>query len=90
MLLTVYSLPWDQMTLRGYFGEIGFSLGIVAASLTSNNMFLVLFVSICFFHRAFYEIFEHLIEKFKWQSGQDQSGQRLIYNLIRFHVSTKE
>lgn len=89
-LIVHVSLPWDQMTHWGYFGEIGFSLGIVVASLVSNNMLLVLFVSICFYHRAFCEIYEHLIEKFNWQSNQDKSEEKLIYNLIRFHVLVKE
>lgn len=88
---TIYaSLPWDQMTHWGYFGEIAFSLGIVVASLVSNNMLLVLFVSICFYHRAFCEIYEHLIEKFKWQSNQEKSDEKLIYSLIGFHVLVKE
>ena len=84
------SLPWDQTTLLGYFGELMVIIAILLAYFTPTNTLLILFISMCFYHRAFYEIFKHTIDQFERQTDDDKCESKSINDLIRFRISVKE
>lgn len=68
------SLPWNQMTFSGYFGEIAFSTVICPISLIVNG--------------AFYDIFEHSIDKWN-HLDKNLCDESFICDRIRFHVPIK-
>lgn len=59
----VLSLPWNQETIFGWMGLI--ILGIIggATYVVLNSLFMLLFSSICNFHKVFYMNSKHLIDK---------------------------
>lgn len=56
-LAFICSLPWDQSTMTGYFGEIFYVIAIIQAYMFMNGSILLLFVSICLVHQAFSKMF---------------------------------
>lgn len=90
-----FSLPWDQTTLWGYFSEVVSLIGVIIGYFIPISTILMLFVSMCLYHRAFYEIFEHSIDQFQQQNNgespiEDQCEMKSIDDLIHFHISVKE
>lgn len=80
-----YSLPWNQHTLIGYFGETFATLLIGEAYGIANGSLLLLFVSLCMHHQAFYQMFQYSTSKLESRNAQEQ-----LCKLIRFHSSVKE
>lgn len=54
-----------------------------------NGAFLILFISICFHHRAFYKIFESTIEQLG-NTNSSYNDKLLLCQLVKFHVSVTE
>lgn len=50
---------------------------------------LIVYISICFHHQAFYEIYSHLVRKFD-RLELNQNRQKNICELVRFHVMAKK
>lgn len=50
---------------------------------------LKVYISICFHHQAFYEIFSHLVRKFD-RLDENQNRQKNICELVRFHSVAKK
>lgn len=72
------------MTYLGYFGEIvAINLGCAAYVIASGAV-LLLFISICFHHQAFFKIFEHSINASK------RCDKKFLFNLIRFQITARE
>lgn len=85
----IYSFPWDQSTFAGYVAEIAFAINVSEAFLITNGTLLLLFMSICLHHQAFYEMFHHSVRKLD-QMDKDRIGAELARNLICFHIKAKE
>lgn len=83
-----YRLPWNLQTPRGYIGEILFSIGVCEAYLAFNGTILLMFVSICWHHRAFYKIFQNSLQKFD-ESVEKQNPKKILSELVSFHNSAK-
>lgn len=87
-----FSLPWDQSTVIGYFGEQILINAICFVYSVINGVLLLLFISICLHHRTFYEIIRSWIDK--WNNGNgnrcDLDSRKLLCDLIRFHMSSKK
>lgn len=83
------SLPWNQETISGYFGEICFGIIASEAHLFSNGLVLVLFISICFQHQAMQQIFQKSLEN-QNDFNPLQNNDEKLRKLIRFHVASKE
>lgn len=89
--LFIFSLPWDQSTLWGYFGEICLIIPIFLAYMIPNNALLMMFTSMCYYHRGFYQIFQHTVDKLATEvSAKNENCEKTICKLIRFHISVKE
>lgn len=85
----VPSTPWDQQTPIGYFAIILFSNLAAQAYLLTNGITLLLFISICLQHRAFYKVVEHSLRKLDYKDGKRLDKESLC-KLIRFHMMIKE
>lgn len=82
------SLPWNQETLFGYFGEI---LTIVVTGegyILTNGAVLLLFISLCMHFRAFFEIFQHSMKKLE-HPDQKQNYKQILCEIIRSHNLAK-
>lgn len=84
-----FSLPWDQSTLYGYSAQIAFSIIINEAYMIANGAPLLLFISICLHHRAFYQMFLHSVCKLNC-ADEKQNDLEVLIQLIRFHMTIKE
>lgn len=84
------SLPWNQNSFRGYIFEIVFYSFTGLAFFITFAMLLLPFVSICWHHQTFYEMFCHLLQQLGNSDPNAKRGNRaLLERLIRFHVSVK-
>lgn len=83
-----FRLPWDVQTPLGYIAEILFSIGVCEVYLAFNGTILLFFVSICWYHRAFYHMFQQSLEEFN-ECAKDQYHKKLLCKLISFHNSIK-
>lgn len=83
-----FSLPWDQHTPFGYFLAIFYDVAVAATYLIPVP-FILLFISFCQFHHAFYQMFQHSIRKLG-QREEVLDNAVLLRELIQFHVETKE
>lgn len=88
-LLNLFSLPWNQTSLLGYFGEITSVMTFTGVYLILNGTFLLLFTSICLHHRAFYKIIKQSIDKLNL-SEEHRCDAKFLCDLIRFHITIKE
>lgn len=85
-----YSLPWNQDTLVGYIGEIAYCCFVGEAYILSNGVILLLFVSICLHHKAFYQMYENAVIKLtEFDKNQNIHEYNNICDLVRFHVTIK-
>lgn len=79
----------------GYLADMTFESVFTFIYLNINGAFLVLFISICLHHRAFFKIVEELVRK--WNENGNGNGNKKRYkndeeflrNLITFHISAK-
>lgn len=88
--MTKIVAPWNQTTLVGYLGEdfyiIYFAVifGIVA------GLLLLLFISICIYHLAFYKMIEHSIGQSNHKHDRMTNDRQFIFRLISFHIEIKK
>lgn len=82
-------LPWDQRTELGYFGEIVVSVLASNNYIFFNGLFLLLFVSLCFHHRAFYQMVEHSFHVLQ-RSNSRRIDKLFLSDQIRFHIIVRE
>lgn len=82
------SLPWDRETAIGYFGEICFGTISGQPYFLLNGVILLLFISMCLYHRNFLEMFLRLLSKLDCPD-KIQSDKQILCDLIRFHTQTK-
>lgn len=81
------SLPWDQHTPVGYFLEICFDIIGGDVFFASNGWEILLFISICLYHQAFYKIFQHSVKKL---DRPHKGYHKYLGNLVEFHNLVKE
>lgn len=84
-----FSLPWDQRTPFGFFIEICFCICAGGAFYFANGVLLLWFISMCFHHQAFYEMFSHCVRQLERVDERRNQKQRLC-ELINFHNTAKE
>lgn len=83
-----FSLPWNQKTPIGYTIEIIHTLITTQCYYSFNGLFLLLFITICLHHQAFYKISQHAIEI--WEQPDNKINDKMfLRDLIQFHVITK-
>lgn len=84
------SLPWNQTTAIGYFGETCMGAMIGYALTTFSGSLLIFFISMCLHHRAFRQMFDHSLQKFNRSVKKKPESTKFLCNLIRFHSLVKE
>lgn len=91
-LLINFSLPWNQTTFSGYFGELGLVVSDTTGFMLVNGTLLLLFIQICMHHQAFSKVFNNAIAK--TNQSIDTNGKRcnhrFLCDLIQFHLSVKK
>ena len=90
-LYTAYQfiLPWNQTTKLGYFMEIICDIILGTSYFLANGSLLLLFISICLHHLAFYNRFKYSISKLG-NSKNPENDKKLLCDLIQFHNLAKE
>lgn len=78
-----FSLPWNQTTAMGFIGEACFSTIVGVIFMLFNGMLLLLYVSMCLQHKAFYERFRHSLEKLD-RPDKNRNNQEFLCELIQF------
>lgn len=88
-MIFLFSLPWDHRTPLGYFGELLIGKIMGKSNMLANGSMLLLFISICWHHQAFSQIFRHSVQN--WSiSDKNRNDAQILCDLIRFHISGKE
>lgn len=82
-------MPWDQGTLVGYTLEQLFVIFTGSSYLFCNGSLLVFFISVVWFHEAFYAIFRNTLRELD-QPNRSRSNDEFLRQLIQLHVLTKE
>lgn len=83
------SVPWDETTLLGYIAEENFVCYCGTTFMVASGVTLLLFISICFHLRAFYEMFDFSI--YEWNHlDMHENDEEFILKLVRFHVLVKK
>lgn len=83
------SLPWNQYTILGYFGELSFSFASGVAYLIVFGSMVLLFVGIVLHFKAFFKIYKHLFSQLN-TSNENHTNSILLCKLIKLNISAKE
>lgn len=87
--LFFFSVPWNQSTLSGYIGEENFICYCGGTYMVSDGVILLLFISICTHHQAFYDVFANTIDQWNRRDA-NQNDEQFIFDLMRFDILIKE
>lgn len=85
---SLQSLPWSQRTHLGYAATIFLSIMMGESYLILNGSILLLFISICLHHRAFYKRFENSMHRFN-SSVHEKRANEILCEVIDFHNCVK-
>lgn len=88
-ILIFFRLPWNQNTLYGYIGEILFTYFSCESYLFVNGPIVVLFVSMCLHHRAFYEMFNYSLHEMD-VPNKKKNDKLELWKIIQFQNLVKE
>lgn len=88
-MIVYSSLPWNQKTLLGYFFATCYIAICLQSSLIVNGAILLLFISICIYHHAFYNIFNETTIKLNI-CKKDQEVKQIFDDLIHFRILVQE
>lgn len=87
-------MPWEQNTLNGYMTEQFFSALYIGSYDVIVTALLTYFVSICNYHRAFYEMFQIQIDNINAEIDTRPFSidriKNLMHESITYHISCKE
>lgn len=81
-------LPWNQSTLFGYLAEVFYGTFLCEVFIVATGSVLCLFMSMSWHHEAFYFMFRHSIRKL--DSPVNQDNEKIVSDLVRFHIMAKE
>lgn len=84
-MLNFLSLPWNQTTFVGYFLEICFGNLAILTYMLANGAVLLLFMSMCIHHRAFFKMFKQFIYEAK-----RCDDKQFLCKLMQLNISAKE
>lgn len=87
-ILIYFSFPWNQQTPIGYIFELILDIASAEGYWIGCGSLLLLFISINLHHRAFFEMFRHLLRDL--DQFDQHKDQHLFHKLIQFHKSVKE
>lgn len=81
-------MPWNQKTPLGYFFEIVASVFAGGSYFITTGALLVMFISICLHHQAFYQMFVHALDELD-HLAKGPNVEKHLCELIRFHTSIR-
>lgn len=83
------SLPWNQNTLLGYFGESLFIMICGIWHIFAIGVMMLFYISMCIHHHAFYEMIRNSLDKWN-QRDENENDVKFVCDQIRFHITIKE
>lgn len=83
------SLPWDQHTPTAYIIEMFFNLFSLQIYTLISGVIMFLFISLCLYHRAFYQMFRQSAGELK-TSDRKSYHKKYIFKLLQLHITTKK
>lgn len=83
-----YSLPWNQKTPIGYIVEVWYDVFLGVVYYTGNGAIMLLFISLCLFHRAFYNMYSHYLLQLN-RTDKNRNNKEFLCDLIRFQNLVK-
>lgn len=83
------SLPWNQNTPIGYFAEVLYQMIAPDAFYITHGSVLLLFISICWHHKAFEQIIRHMMNQFD-HLETDRNYKKSLCQIIQFHITVKK
>lgn len=88
IFIPLTSLPWDQTTPLGYFGEICIFILNIEVFWAVGGHVLLLFICLCENNFVFSDMFVSFIEGFDQLDGMQKKCDS-IRNLVGFHNDVK-
>lgn len=88
-LYSILRLPWNSSTLNGYIAEVFYVISSAGFYNTGNGCSILLFISICLNHQAFYKIIQNATDTFDVENN-NRNKAIFLCELIKFHVSVKK
>lgn len=82
------SFPWNQKTFFGYLGEVLLSSTIGNIYVFCNGTLILLFISVCLHHQAFYKRHRYLVNRLQY-INHSWKNKETFHDLIQFHISVK-
>lgn len=93
-LISILSLPWNQHSVLGWTVEAIYCVLTVTFYLFINPAFLTLFISICEYHRAFYEMFCYRVKGVGARAldrpYRNYDVKDALYETVSYHIAVKE
>lgn len=90
----VHRLPWNQKTIAGWLVEVVYSIFAAASLSFINPAFLTFFISICEYHGAFSEMFQHQLNDIDQITRNNAYNitkvKQLLFKTVSMHVSAKK
>lgn len=86
----IFSLPWNQDTVFGYFAEMLFMTDLFTIYLVVFGSISLLLVSLCIHYQAFCDMLKHMIDKCERSHNYPGNDEQFICDIIRFHLTAKE
>lgn len=83
------SLPWNQKTTLGYFGETGFIVFCGVWHIFAIGVMMLFYISMCIHHYAFYEMVANSFDKWN-KRRKNENDVEFVCDQILFHVTVKE
>lgn len=87
--ISIDSLPWAQDTLIGYIGTTIYEILLGITYFIANGSLLLLFISICLHHEAFFKMFQHLLRKLE-TPDKHRNDTKYLCKIIRLQISARE
>lgn len=81
-------MPWNQNVISGYIYEICYDLFASGAYMITNGWLLLVFVSICLHHQAFYKMFHRKIRELN-EPDRCENDEQFLCNLIQFQNTAR-
>lgn len=74
----------------GYVAELAFTVPAAIGYPIVNGAFLLLFISICQHHQAFYKMIKYSMRKLNQPEENIECDAKFLCDLMRFHTSVKK
>ena len=79
-------MPWDQTTVVGYLCKLIFSISVAEVFFLFRGSLVLLYISMCLQHQAFYKRFRYSLQNL---ANENRNDQEFLSDLIQFLNATR-